>query len=76
MKDRAVLQRLWRAAHAVGAAGLFALAAMLFLSLPARAEAPRAAAPAQMQHAPLATEGAAITPARRSNIQFPEGIDP
>jgi hypothetical protein len=40
VKDRAVWQKVWRAAHAVGAAGLLALAAMLFITLPARAAAP------------------------------------
>jgi hypothetical protein len=41
MKDRRLWRRVWRAAHAIGAASLFALAAMLFLSLPARAQAPQ-----------------------------------
>lgn len=41
MKDRTLWQMAWRAAHALGAAGLVALAAMLFLSLPARAQAPQ-----------------------------------
>jgi hypothetical protein len=41
MKDRTLWQMAWRAAHALGAAGLVALAAMLFLSLPVRAQAPQ-----------------------------------
>ncbi len=60
VKDRKLWQTAWRAAHAVGAAGLLALAAMLFLSLPARADAPAS---------PRVAAAAA-------DIQFPGGSDP
>jgi hypothetical protein len=62
VKDRKLWQTAWRAAHAVGAAGLLALAAMLFLSLPARADAPAS---------PL------VAPViGTADIQFPGGSDP
>jgi hypothetical protein len=37
VEDRTIMRKVWRAAHAVGAAGLLALAAMHFAALPARA---------------------------------------